>query len=172
MFDARSLFCLDTRTTISRDTFIGIKCYFSMYVWRLYVPAQHAHTHKRTQAQAHTHTRTHTKTPTHTHTHTRTHIQWKRGHGCDEIRRGTTLFTKCSEEDDPRMGGQWRKAPRWAVGGTGPSRPWMLTESYSLNINWMFPKCSPNVHWMFTECSLNVHRMFTECSLNVHQIRS
>ena len=27
-------------------------------------------------------------------------------------------------EDDPRMGGQLRKTPRWAAGGTGPSRPW------------------------------------------------
>jgi hypothetical protein len=22
------------------------------------------------------------------------------------------------------MGGQWRKTPRWAAGGTGPPRPW------------------------------------------------
>jgi hypothetical protein len=27
------------------------------------------------------------------------------------------------EEDDPRMGRQWRKLPSWAAGGVDPPRP-------------------------------------------------
>jgi hypothetical protein len=34
----------------------------------------------------------------------------------------TRLAEKREAEDDPRMGVQWRKTPRWAVGGIGPSR--------------------------------------------------
>jgi hypothetical protein len=36
---------------------------------------------------------------------------------------GITNDQNPKREDEPRMGGQWQKTPRWVAGGTGPSWP-------------------------------------------------
>ena len=49
------------------------------------------------------------------------------GERCHAGRQGELVprghWIKSEEEDDPRVGGRWRKTPRWAAGGIVIPRP-------------------------------------------------
>jgi hypothetical protein len=53
------------------------------------------------------------------------------------------MFQNLSEEDDPRVGGQWRKTPCWAAGASGPPRP----DIYYLRLF---------VHYSLVNCDMGV----------------